>query len=81
MNWTQIEGKWDQFKGRARSEWAKLTDDDMANLAGKKDQLLGKLTERYGIAKEQAELQVDRWLERLDQDNASVRDKNKSKEQ
>jgi uncharacterized protein YjbJ (UPF0337 family) len=80
MNWTQVESKWDQLKGRARSEWAKLTDDDMANLGGKKDQLLGKIVERYGIAKEQAELQVDRWLDRLDQENENLRDRNKSNE-
>lgn len=77
MNWTQVESKWDQLKGRARSEWGKLTDDDMTNLGGKKDQLLGKIVERYGIAKEQAELQIDRWLERLDQENDNTRDRNK----
>jgi uncharacterized protein YjbJ (UPF0337 family) len=77
MNWTQVESKWDQMKGRARSEWGKLTDDDMTNLAGKKDQLLGKIVERYGIAKEQAELQIDRWLERLDQENDNTRDRNR----
>lgn len=55
MNWTQIEGKWDQFKGKARSQWAKLTDDDLSNLQGKREQLLGKIVERYGVAKEDAD--------------------------
>ena len=66
MNWTQIEGKWDQLKGKARSQWGKLTDDDLANLKGKKDQLLGKIVERYGVAKDEAERQVDTWMSSLD---------------
>ena len=66
MNWTQIEGKWDQLKGEVRTKWAKLTDDDVHSLAGKKDVLVGKLTERYGILKEEAEKQVDEWIHKLD---------------
>ncbi len=69
MNWTQIEGKWDQFKGKARSQWGKLTDDDVTNLQGKKDQLLGKIVERYGVAKDDAERQVNTWLSSLDDDD------------
>jgi uncharacterized protein YjbJ (UPF0337 family) len=65
MNWTQIEGKWDQVKGQVRSQWAKLTDDDVNNLAGKKDQLVGKIVERYGVAKDDAEQQIDAWLKRF----------------
>ncbi len=65
MNWTQIEGKWDQVKGQVRSQWAKLTDDDVANLKGKKDQLVGKIVERYGVAKDDAEQQIDNWLKRV----------------
>jgi uncharacterized protein YjbJ (UPF0337 family) len=68
MNWTQIEGKWDQFKGRVRSQWSKLTDDDIGNLAGKKDQLIGKIVERYGVEKEDAERQVDNWLKNVNPD-------------
>lgn len=71
MNWTQIEGKWDQFKGKARSQWGKLTDDDLTNLQGKKDQLLGKIVERYGVAKDDAERQVNTWLSSLDDDDTS----------
>jgi uncharacterized protein YjbJ (UPF0337 family) len=65
MNWTQLEGQWDQMKGKVRSQWAKLTDDDMRNLGGKKEQLVGALVERYGVAKEEAEKQIDAWLNRL----------------
>jgi uncharacterized protein YjbJ (UPF0337 family) len=67
MNWTQVEGKWDQVKGQLRSQWAKLTDDDVQNLQGKKDQLVGKIVERYGVAKDDAESQIDTWLQRIDQ--------------
>ena len=68
MNWTQIEGKWDQFKGRVRSQWGKLTDDDLTTLAGKKDQLIGKIVERYGIEKDDAEKQIDNWLQNVNPD-------------
>jgi uncharacterized protein YjbJ (UPF0337 family) len=69
MNWTQVEGKWDQVKGKIRTQWGKLTDDDVENLAGKRDQLAGALVERYGIMKDQAEGQIDEWLENLEQSN------------
>ena len=69
MNWTQVEGKWDQLKGRLRTQWGKLTDDDVEGLAGKRDELSGKLVERYGIAKENAESQIDEWLARVDDSN------------
>lgn len=74
MNWTQIEGKWDQFKGRVRSQWGKLTDDDVGNLAGKKDQLVGKIVERYGVAKEDAEMQIDNWLANINSDKTADQD-------
>jgi uncharacterized protein YjbJ (UPF0337 family) len=62
MNWTQIEGKWDQLKGDVKSQWAKLTDDDLKLVGGKRDVLVGKLVERYGVVKENAQKQVDQWL-------------------
>ena len=62
MNWDEIEGKWKQFTGSARERWGKLTDDDMQTLTGKKDHLVGKIQERYGIVKEEAERQTDEWL-------------------
>jgi uncharacterized protein YjbJ (UPF0337 family) len=65
MNWEQIEGQWQQLTGSLKSQWGKLTDDDVANAAGKKDQLIGKVQERYGILKEEAEKQVDRWTAKL----------------
>jgi len=62
MNWEQIEGQWHQFTGKVKSQWGKLTDDDLTTVAGKKDQLIGKVQERYGILKDDAEEQVDRWI-------------------
>ena len=61
MNWDQMAGKWSQMKGEARRQWGKLTDDDLEVIAGSKDKLAGRIQERYGIAKEQAEEQIDRW--------------------
>jgi uncharacterized protein YjbJ (UPF0337 family) len=65
MNWEQIEGQWKQLKGHAKSKWGKLTDDDLKNLVGKKDVLVGKIQQRYGIAKDEAEKQVDEWTAKL----------------
>lgn len=58
MNWDQIKGNWKQFTGKAKVQWGKLTDDDWTVIGGKRDQLIGKLQERYGIAREEAERQV-----------------------
>ena len=64
MNWDRIEGNWKQFKGKVKSEWGKLTDDDLAFLDGKKDTLIGKIQERYGIKRDEAEHRVDDWTNR-----------------
>jgi uncharacterized protein YjbJ (UPF0337 family) len=61
MNWDQIEGQWKQFTGSARERWGKLTDDDWQKVTGKKENLVGRIQERYGIAKEEAEKQADEW--------------------
>ncbi len=65
MNWDQIEGKWGQYKGQARQRWGKLTDNDLQVIAGKKDVLLGKLQQVYGIAKEEAQKQIEAWTKSL----------------
>ncbi len=59
MNWDIIEGKWKQAMGTVKSKWAKLTDDDLQLIGGKRNQLAGKLQERYGWAKDQAEREID----------------------
>lgn len=59
--WDQIEGNWNQFAGKAKQRWGKLTEDDVAVINGKRQELVGKIQERYGIAKKEAEKQVDEW--------------------
>ncbi len=61
MNWDRIEGKWKQMKGAVKQEWGKLTDDDFDYIAGKRDSLAGKLQERYGIQKDDAERRIEAW--------------------
>jgi uncharacterized protein YjbJ (UPF0337 family) len=61
MNWDRIEGEWKQIKGSVKEQWGKLTDDDLDVAAGKRDQLVGKVQNRYGIAKDEAEKQIDDW--------------------
>lgn len=64
MNWDIIEGKWSQLKGSAKVTWGKLTDQDLDVIAGKKDVLVGKIQERYGKGRDEAEQEVDKWCER-----------------
>lgn len=61
MNKDTVEGNWLQFKGKVKEQWGKLTDDDLDVIAGKRDQLLGKLQERHGLTKQEAEKQVTAW--------------------
>lgn len=61
MNWDQVKGKWTHMTGNAKERWGRLTDDELTQIAGKRDQLVGKIQEKYGIAKEEAEKQVDEW--------------------
>jgi len=61
MNWDRIEGKWKQLKGSAKARWGQLTDSDFEFIQGKREQLVGKVQERYGIPREVAEKQVNDW--------------------
>ena len=61
MNQDQIQGNWLQFKGKVKEQWGKLTDDDLDVIAGKRDQLLGRIQERHGVTREEAEEQVTTW--------------------
>jgi uncharacterized protein YjbJ (UPF0337 family) len=73
MNWDQVQGKWKQLKGQAKTRWGKLTDDDLDVVAGQRDQLVGRIQERYGIAKDQAQREVEEWNRTLDRENESQR--------
>jgi uncharacterized protein YjbJ (UPF0337 family) len=61
MNWDRVEGNWKQFSGKVKEKWGKLTDDDLTVIGGKQDQLVGRIQERYGIARDEAEKQVKTW--------------------
>ena len=65
MNWDQVEGNWKQIKGKAKQMWANLTDDDLDNIAGKRQELAGRLQAKYGLAKEKVEQQIDEWIGKL----------------
>lgn len=69
MNWDQIEGQWKDLKGKIRGKWAKLTDDDLEAIAGKKDRLLGKLQATYGKKKEIVEDEVDKFISTIKPDS------------
>lgn len=64
MNWDHVEGQWKDMKGKVRERWGKLTDDDLDVVAGKRDQLVGRIQSRYGTAKDQAEREVKEFEER-----------------
>jgi uncharacterized protein YjbJ (UPF0337 family) len=61
MNSDQLQGKWKQVKGSVKEQWGKLTDDDLDVIAGKQEQLIGRIQERYGITREEAAKQVKDW--------------------
>jgi uncharacterized protein YjbJ (UPF0337 family) len=65
MNWDRIEGNWKQFSGKAQQQWGKLTNDDLNIVEGRRQELVGKIQERYGIAKDEAERQVDTWIRNM----------------
>ena len=61
MNWDRIQGNWKQVAGQAKAQWGKLTDDDLDIVAGRRDEMAGKIQERYGVAKEDAHKQIAEW--------------------
>jgi uncharacterized protein YjbJ (UPF0337 family) len=65
MNWDRIEGNWKQFKGNVKQQWGKLTDDQLDVIAGKRDHLVGKIQESYGISKDETEKQLADWQKKL----------------
>lgn len=65
MNQDIFQGKWEQAKAKVKQQWAKLTDDDIQRIEGKGDELRGRLQERYGLSKEEAEKQVKKFSETL----------------
>jgi uncharacterized protein YjbJ (UPF0337 family) len=64
MNWEIAKGNWNQWKGKVKEAWGDLTDDDLDKIEGERDQLVGRLQERYGWVKEDAEREIDNWYRR-----------------
>ena len=64
MNWEQVRGNWNQAKGELKKQWGKLTDDDFSTINGERDKLVGRIQERYGYAKDQAQRDVEAWYRR-----------------
>jgi uncharacterized protein YjbJ (UPF0337 family) len=71
VNWEQVEGKWKQYSGKVKEKWGKLTDDDLTVIHGKREQLVGVIQERYGIAKQEAEKQVEEFARTLRTDSTT----------
>ena len=75
MNWDRIEGQWKQRRGKATHQWGKLMNDELAAIAGKYENLVGRLQEKYGMAKEDAKVQVDKFkktIEELRESNSKL---------
>ncbi|HML21101.1 MAG TPA: CsbD family protein [Aggregatilinea sp.] len=62
--WDRIKGNWKQAKGEVQKQWGKLTDDDMDIIEGEREKLSGQIQARYGIAKDEADRQINDWLDR-----------------
>ena len=65
MNWDQVKGKWTELQGQARQRWGELTDDDIAEARGDREELAGKIQQRYGKTREEAQREVDEWVARM----------------
>lgn len=62
MNWDQIQGRWKEMTGRIRERWGELTEDEVQQAAGDREQLEGLIQQRYGKSKEQAREELDKWM-------------------
>ncbi|MBU2885508.1 CsbD family protein [Gilvimarinus agarilyticus] len=67
MNTEQFEGNWKHLKGSVQEQWGRLTDDDIQKVVGKRDKLVGRLQERYGITRQAAEDEVNQWSVKYEQ--------------
>lgn len=65
MNWNQVEGNWEEFKGKVQKQWGKLTNDDLDVIAGNRKELAGRLQKHYGKAQEEVEREIDDWSSRM----------------
>ena len=65
MNWDTIKGQWNQMKGAAKAKWGEITDDEAEKAEGNRDKMIGLVQKKYGVAREEAERQVDEWSKQL----------------
>jgi uncharacterized protein YjbJ (UPF0337 family) len=65
MNWDRIQAEWTKISSQVKTQWAKLTDEDLKSVGAKKDALVGAIQQRYGVLKEEAERQVDEWMKKM----------------
>ncbi len=75
MNWDRIEGSWKELHGKVRQQWGKLTDDELDKIMGKRDELAGHIQKAYGISKDEAERQIEKFQSALADDRDSRPDK------
>jgi uncharacterized protein YjbJ (UPF0337 family) len=68
MAWDRVQGNWKQLRGKAKEQWGKLTDDELDVVEGRRDILAGKIQNAYGIARDEAERQIDEWASGLPAD-------------
>jgi uncharacterized protein YjbJ (UPF0337 family) len=61
MNWDRVEGNWKTFKGQVKQQWGKLTDDDLDVIAGRREELLGRIQNAYGMSRDDADRQIREW--------------------
>jgi uncharacterized protein YjbJ (UPF0337 family) len=71
MNWDRVEGNWKKFSGTVREQWGKLTDDDLDVIEGRRETLSGRIQEIYGISQDEAERQIKRFEDTLQDDRAN----------
>ncbi len=65
MDWDRIEGNWKTFKGQAKQQWGRLTDDDLDMVNGRREELEGRIQKQYGFEKDRARQEIDSWLNSL----------------
>jgi uncharacterized protein YjbJ (UPF0337 family) len=68
MNWSEVEANWKEVKGKAKQAWGHLTDDDLDKIAGKRDELEGRIQKQYGLSKDVAKRNVDEWMQKIRSD-------------
>ena len=67
MNWDRVQGNWKEISGQAKQQWGKLTNDDLATIKGRREELEGAIQKRYGYAKDKVNSEIDTWLDEMEE--------------